>query len=214
MEKLIEDLFPQEGSVYDKLLWYDNLTRRYSEFDWPKEYPPRLCNQVLKDIHTILSTTQYTSIEWLKYMKVLDQIQCSSEPILQSCLQSTFKNKPFTQVRPQDVREFLHMYPDRDNIPLLRFFILNSFTGSDDDLYRRLVLYTVKNEFPIRCYLQSIPKTPSLLSVVECNVNYDDPLFELDLLYLNRINEWNPSVPGKSIRVNVWLPRIKSNSSR
>lgn len=190
MEKLIEDLFPQEGSVYDKLLWYDNLTRRYSEFDWSKEYPLVLCNQVLKDLQTILETTQYTSGEWLNYMKVLDRIQCSSEPHLQTCIQSMFKNKqPFTQIRPQDVREFLRMYPDRDNIPLLRFFILNSLTGSDDDLYRRLVLYTVKNEFPIRCYLQSLPKKPSFASVVECNVNYDDPIFELDLLYLNLIKE-------------------------
>jgi hypothetical protein len=190
MQKLIEDLFPNEGSIHDKLLWYDNLTRRYSEFDWSMEYPPRLCNQVFQDLQTILSTSQYTSVEWLNYMKVLDRIQCSSEPFLQTCIQSMFKNnQPFTLVRPQDVREFLRMYPDRDNIPLLRFFILNTLTGSDDYLYRRLVLYTIKNEFPIRCYLQSLPKKPSLLSVVECNVNYEDPIFELDLLYLNRINE-------------------------
>jgi hypothetical protein len=89
-------------------------------------------------------------------------------------------------VRPQDVREFLRMYPDRDNIPLLRFFILN-VQGSDDDIYRRLVLYTIKNEFPIRCYLQSLPKNPSRQCVIDCNINYEDPIFELDLLYLSRI---------------------------
>jgi hypothetical protein len=188
MEKLIQDLFPQEGSVYDKLLWYDNLTRRYSEFDWSMEYPPSLCAQVFQDIKTILETTEYTSTEWLNYMKVLDRIQYTSEPHIQSCLQSMFKSS-LTHVRPQDVREFLRMYPDRDNIPLLRFFILNTLKGPDYDLYRRLVLYTIKNEFPIRCYLQSIPKSCSFASVIDCNVNYDDPIFELDLLYLNLIKE-------------------------
>jgi hypothetical protein len=187
MEKLVQDLFPKEGTVYDILLWYDNLTRRYHEFEWSREYPPVVCDHVFKTIVTNLSTQEYTSIQWINYMKVLDQIQYTSEQHLQLCIQAMLQNtKPVTLVRPQDVREFLRMYPDRDNIPLLRFFILN-VQGSDDDIYRRLVLYTIKNEFPIRCYLQSLPKQPSRSCVVDCNINYDDPIFELDLLYLSRI---------------------------
>ena len=188
MDKLIHDLFPKEGTVYDKLLWYDNLTRRYTEFEWSKEYPVVLCDQVFQDLIQVVSKDEYTSTEWLNYIKVLDQIQYTSETHLQACLQATFKNNvSLSHVRPQDVREFLRLYPYRDNVPLLRFCILKTLKGSDDQLYRRLVLYTIKNEYPIRCYLQSIPKTPSPLSVVECTINYEDPIFELDLLYLNQL---------------------------
>jgi len=188
MDKLIHDLFPQTGTVFDKLLWYDNLTRRYTEFEWPVEYPQVLCNQVFQDILKILGNNEYTSTEWLNYIKTLDRIQHTSESHLHLCIQATFKNElSFTQVRPLDVREFLRMYPYRDNTSILRFFILKTLKGSDDHLYRRLVLYTIKNEFPIRCYLQSIPKKPSAMSVVECTINYEDPIFELDLLYLNSI---------------------------
>ena len=188
MDKLVQDLFPQEGTVFEKLLWYDNLRRRYTEFEWSFEYPPSLCEQVFQDILTQLSKTEYSTIQWLSLMKALDQIQYTSEKHIQTCIQAMFKNtNPLTRVRPQDVREFLKMYPDRDNIPLLRFFILNTFQGSDDTMYRRLVLYTIKNEFPIRCYLQSIPNKPSISCVVDCTINYEDPVFELDLLYLSRI---------------------------
>jgi hypothetical protein len=187
MEKLVQDLFPKEGTVYDTLLWYDNLTRRYHEFEWSREYPPVVCNHVFNTIISELSTQEYTSVKWLGYMKVLDQIQCISEQHIQLCIQAMMKNpNPITLVRPQDVREFLRMYPDRDNIPLLRFFILN-VQGSEDDIYRRLVLYTIKNEIPIRCYLQSLLHKPSRQCVVDCNINYEDPIFELDLLYLSRI---------------------------
>lgn len=187
MEKLVQDLFPKEGTVYDILSWYDNLTRRYTEFEWSREYPPVVCNRVFQDMITHLSTQEYNSIQWLNYMKVLDQIQYTTEQHIQLCIQAMMQNpNQVTLVRPQDVREFLRMYPDRDNVPLLRFFILN-VQGSDDDIYRRLVLYTIKNEYPIRCYLQSLPKHPTRQCVVECNINYEDPIFELDLLYLSQI---------------------------
>jgi hypothetical protein len=186
MEKLLEDLAPS-GSIYDKLLWYDNLTRRYYEFDWPKEYPHSLCQDVFKDILSILNTKQYTSGEWLNYMKVLDRIQCTSEKYIQACVQAMLTNPNGTKtltVEPRDVREFLSMYPDRNNLPILRFFILQNL----QDVYRKLVLYTIKQEFPIRCYLQSISSTPSPETVADCTINYDDPAFELDMLYLNFIN--------------------------
>lgn len=185
MEKLVQDLFPKEGTVYDVLLWYDNLTRRYQEFEWSREYPPVVCDHVFKEIIHHLSNQEYTSVQWLNYMKVLDQIQYTSEQHIHLCIQAMMRNPP-THVRPQDVREFLRMYPDRDNVPLLRFLVMN-LSRSDDDNYRRLVLYTIKNEFPIRCYLQSIPKKPSIACVVDCNINYDDPMFEIDMLYLSRI---------------------------
>ena len=183
----MEDL-PPTGTVYEKLMWYDNLTRRYYEFDWPKEYPSSLCNEVFKDILSILNTTQYTSGEWLNYMRVLDRIQYTHERYIQECVQSMLTNPNGTKtvtVQPRDVREFLSMYPDRDNVPLLRFFVLQNL----QDVYRRLVLYTIKKEFPIRCYLQSISSTPSPETVADCTINYEDPVFELDMLYLNFIKE-------------------------
>lgn len=184
MEKIMEDLFPT-GTVHEKLQWYDTLIQRYHEFEWPSEYPPLLCTSIFKDILTLLRTTQYTSSEWLHYMNVLDRIQYTSESHIRACVQSMLDNthgiSTLTRVHTKDVRDFIERYPDRDNVPLLRFFVLNTLTH---DVYKRLVLYTIKNEIPIRCYLQSMTSTPTVRMVTECSIDYEDPAFELDLLYL------------------------------
>jgi|LauGreDrversion4_2_1035121.scaffolds.fasta_scaffold26297_3 hypothetical protein len=192
MDHLIEDLFPTKETPFNKLAWYTNLTKRYPEFEWPTEYPPVVCESVWNDVLLFLNTESYTSETWLSYMELLRRIQRSSASHLRACVDAMVTNpKGVTTIqscRAYEIKKFFKMYPEVDRVALLRFFILNSFRSTtDNDLYLRHVLYTIKNEFHMRCYLQSLPKAPSLATVIDCTIDYDDPLFELDMLYLSAI---------------------------
>jgi len=199
MEHLIEDLFPEKETPFHKLAWYSNMTQRYPQFDWPIEYPDRICESVWKDVLTFLNTESYTSEIWFSYMELLSKIQRSTVSHLQECLMAMMTNPKGTntiqnvygipsEMDAHYVKKCITLYPEVDQVALLRFFILNSFrSNTDNDLYMRHVLYTIKNEFHMRCYLQSIPKAPTLATVMDCTIDYEDPLFKLDMLYLSMI---------------------------
>jgi hypothetical protein len=195
MNHLVEDLFPKTDTPFNKLAWYATLTQRYPEFKWPSEYPSLICESVWNDVLTFLNTESYTSETWLSYMTLLSRIQHNTPAHLQECVTAMVTNpKGVTTIQcclERDayvVTQFMNQYPEVDHVALLRFFILNSFRSSNDnDLYLRHVLYTIKNEFHMRCYLQSLPKAPSLQTVLDCTIDYEDPLFALDLLYLSKI---------------------------
>ena len=199
MNHILEDLFPEKETPFHKLTWYSTITKRYPEFNWPTEYPPTICESVWKDILTFLNTETYKSETWFSYMELLSRIQRDTPAHLQECITAMLTNpKGVNTIENQYgipstvdayfVNKFMEMYPQVDHVALLRFFILNSFrSNTDNDLYLRHVLYTIKNEFHMRCYLQSIPKSPSLATVVDCTIDYEDPLFKLDMLYLSNI---------------------------
>jgi hypothetical protein len=192
MNHILEDLFPKTDTPFKKLAWYATITKRYPEFNWPVEYPPLICVSVWNDILTFLNTESYSSETWFSYMELLSDIRRNTPLHIQECVTSMINNpKGVSTLQTSDVyyvKKFMTLYPEVDHVALLRFFILNSFrTNHDNDLYLRHVLYTIKNEFHIRCYVQSIPKAPSLLTVIDCTIDYEDPLFALDLLYLSKI---------------------------
>ncbi len=194
MNHLIQDLFPKTDTPFNKLIWYSTITKRYPEFPWPTEYPSGICESVWQDVLTFLNTESYTSETWYSYMNLLSRIQRNTPAYLEECITAMVTNpKGIHTIQPSDMDEyyvskFITFYPEVEPVALLRFFILNSFrTSSDNDLYLRHVLYTIKNEFHMRCYLQSLPKSPSLSTVIDCTIDYDDPLFKLDLLYLSKI---------------------------
>ena len=199
MNHILEDLFPKTDTPFNKLAWYTTITQRYPEYYWPTDYPNMICESVWNDILTFLNTESYKSETWFSYMELLSKIQRNSPHHLQECVSAMLTNpKGVTTIQNQHgivstvdayfVNKFMELYPEVDHVALLRFFILNSFrSNTDNDLYLRHVLYTIKNEFHIRCYLQSIPKAPTLLTVIDCTIDYDDPLFTLDMLYLSKI---------------------------
>ncbi len=193
MNHIVEDLFPAKETPFNKLAWYRNIVKRYPEFTWPTEYPPVVCESVWQDILTFLNTESYTCERWLAHMELLRPIQRAEPAHLHACVQAMVTNpKGVTTIQPHVsdvyVKKCISLYPEVDQVALLRFFILNSFrTNTDNELYLRHVLYTIKNEFHMRCYLQSVPKAPSIPTVVDCSIDYEDPLFELDMLYLSKI---------------------------
>jgi hypothetical protein len=194
MNHLIEDLFPKTDTPFNKLAWYSTIMKRYPEFKWPVEFPDVICESVWHDVLTFLNTESYTSETWFSYMNLLGRVQRDTPAHLEECVTAMVTNpKGINTIRPSVMDEyyvskFMTMYPEVEPVALLRFFILNSFrTNTDNDLYLRHVLYTIKNEFHMRCYLQSLPKAPTLQTVIDCTIDYDDPLFKLDLLYLSKI---------------------------
>jgi hypothetical protein len=192
MNHIVEDLFPAKETPFNKLAWYTTIVKRYPEFKWPSEYPSIICESVWQDLLTFLNTESYTSEVWFAHMELLSRIQRASPAHLHECVQAMVTNpkgvNTVQSVNVYCVNKCLALYPEVDQVALLRFFILNSFrTNTDNELYLRHVLYTIKNEFHMRCYLQSVPKAPSIPTVVDCTIDYEDPLFELDMLYLSKI---------------------------
>lgn len=194
MNRIVEDLFPAKETPFQKLAWYASIVKRYPEFNWPTEYPTLVGESVWQDVLTFLNTESYTSETWFAHMALLARIQRAEPSHLQECVHAMVTNPKgvntiqWTDMEVHFVTKCITLYPEVDQVALLRFFILNSFrTNTDNELYLRHVLYTIKNEFHMRCYLQSVPKAPNVHTVINCTIDYEDPLFALDMLYLSKI---------------------------